>query len=158
MLNAVWVAVIVAAAFSMAAPPKGCHGPLARPYRVPRGIISGLFGLAGARQDRLDPLGPVRVPGLGPVPGGLVVLTVGHGVGGVLLRDDALVVIVRVLVSLPVAQPRRPRVGGVAQMGGYRSREPGPHVLGGGADRPSPTPSSRRSAPPPRTCGPIALT
>src|SRR6516165_7757308 len=47
-------------AFSMAAPPKGCHRALARPYRVRCSVLFGvgLFGVPGARQDRLDPLGP----------------------------------------------------------------------------------------------------
>src|SRR5262249_40341349 len=69
------------------------------------------------------------------MPGGLVVLAARDGVGRVLLGDDALLGVVRVLVTLAVAQPRGAPVAGIAEVGGHRAALARPDVLPGRVDR-----------------------
>src|SRR5690606_36535067 len=72
--------------------------------------------------------------GLGAVAGGLVVAAVADLLGRVLLADEAVVEVVRVLVAVAVAELGRAGVVGVAQVRGDLADEAAPHVADGGAD------------------------
>src|SRR5262249_15548667 len=63
------------------------------------------------------------------------VLAPADRVGRVLLRDDAVGEVMRVLVTLTVADPGSSAVAGVPQMGGHRPGQPGPDVGGCRVDR-----------------------
>src|SRR5215472_14307553 len=75
----------------------------------------------GTVEYRPDPLRPVGVPGLGAMPGRLVVAAAHDRLWRVYLAHDSLGVIVRVQIALAVAEPGRSPVTGVAQVHGNRA-------------------------------------
>src|SRR5205823_8092120 len=79
--------------------------------------------------------------------GRLVVLPADHVVRRVLLRHDAVRIVVRVPVPDAVSQPLRAGIVRVAQVPGYRATAPGPDILDRGADPPGDRVRLRRRRP-----------
>src|SRR5215813_9130752 len=101
-----------------------------RPYRAPGyGLPGRQLSIIGCRRFagfravkyRPDPSQAVCVSGLGAMPGWLVVMVSGRRVWQVLLLDNALGEVMRVLVALAMSQPRGPAVARIPQMGRHRT-------------------------------------
>src|SRR5216684_6964479 len=90
--------------------------------------------IPGPVQNGPDPLGPVGETCLGAAAGWLIVPAPDHLIRRVLLRDDALLDIMRVLVVLAMAEARGARVVGIAQVRGHWAGQPGADVLPGRPD------------------------